>query len=304
MANGSLNNPVLLQRIPSHPWGDPKDRHVVGYDEYVKTGGYRTLKQAHGMKPEAIVDMVKESQLRGRGGAGFPCGLKWTFLPEPDGGRRYLAVNCDEAEPGTFKDRLLIDFDPHLVLEGIAITCHACRIDTAYFFIRGEYRHQARVVENAIQEAYDHGIFGPRKGHGTVEGYRPRDAVEYSPFTVLSGVLEKHTGEKPFDVPAAQRAAIREGRFGAFAEASMHSVPVNFLSTVDTTGGNSCSPTLNGRGELVGLLFDGNWESIISDWDFLPDSTRSIHVDIRYVLWMMSEVDGAGHLLEEMGVEG
>ncbi|MCH8343652.1 MAG: NADH-quinone oxidoreductase subunit NuoF [Planctomycetes bacterium] len=155
-----VTEPVLCKRIPTAPWGDPKDRHIVGYDEFVKTEGYETLRAALDMTPEAIVDMVKDSQLRGRGGAGFPCGLKWSFLPEPDGGRRYLAVNCDEAEPGTFKDRLLIDFDPHLVLEGIAITCYACRLDTAFFFIRGEYRHQIKVVETAIREAYAHGIFG------------------------------------------------------------------------------------------------------------------------------------------------
>jgi NADH-quinone oxidoreductase subunit F len=158
-----VTEPVLTKRIPTPPWGDPKDRHVVGYDEYVASGGYETLAKARTMKPEAVVDMVKESQLRGRGGAGFPCGLKWTFLPEPDGGRRYLACNCDEAEPCTFKDRLLIDFDPHLVLEGMAITCYACRLDTAYFFIRGEFRKQAKIVENAIQEAYKHGIFGKPK---------------------------------------------------------------------------------------------------------------------------------------------
>ncbi len=162
-----VTQPVLTKRIPTPPWGDPRKRHIVSYDEYVGSGGYAALKKALAMKPEAIVDMVKESQLRGRGGAGFPCGLKWTFLPPPDGGRRYLAVNCDEAEPGTFKDRMLIDFDPHLVLEGIAITCFACRLDTAYFFIRGEYKHQATVVENAIGEAYAHGIFGKaRRGAG------------------------------------------------------------------------------------------------------------------------------------------
>jgi hypothetical protein len=83
---------------------------------------------------------------------------------------------------------------------------------------------------------------------------------------------------------------------------SLGSVPVDYLSNVDTTGGNSGSPTLNGRGELVGLLFDGVWESIISDWDFLPARTRSIHVDIRYALWVMSEVDHADRLLREMGV--
>ena len=81
------------------------------------------------------------------------------------------------------------------------------------------------------------------------------------------------------------------------------SVPVDFLSDVDTTGGNSGSPTLNARGELVGLLFDGTYESIISDWDFLPDVTRSIHVDIRYVLWILDEVEDAQWLLTELGVE-
>jgi NADH-quinone oxidoreductase subunit F len=159
----AITDPVLLKRIPTHPWGDPRKRHVVSYDEYVRTGGYTALEKALTMKPGEIVALIKDSMLRGRGGAGFPCGLKWTFLPPPDasgGGRRYLCVNCDEAEPGTFKDRLLCDFDPHIMLEGIAIACYACQLDTAYFFIRGEYRRQAMIVESAIREAYDHGIFG------------------------------------------------------------------------------------------------------------------------------------------------
>ncbi|MCH8315032.1 MAG: NADH-quinone oxidoreductase subunit NuoF [Planctomycetes bacterium] len=179
-----VTEPVLCKRIPTQPWGDPKDRHVVGYDEYVKTGGYQAFEKALAMKPAAVVDLIKDSQLRGRGGAGFPCGLKWTFLPEPDEGRRYLAVNCDEAEPCTFKDRLLIDFDPHLVLEGIAITCYACGLDTAYFFIRGEYRKQAKIVQNAIDEAYQHGIFGKKglmkgKSDFAVECYMHLSAGAY-----------------------------------------------------------------------------------------------------------------------------
>ena len=185
-----MNEPVLTRRIPCHPWGDPKDRHIVRYDEYVKTGGYQALEKARSMNPQDIVDLVKESQLRGRGGAGFPCGLKWTFLPPPDGGRRYLAVNCDEAEPCTFKDRLLIDFDPHLVLEGIAITCYACALDTAYFFIRGEYRHQATVVADAIREAYDHGIFAPG-----VECYLTRSAGAYI-CGEETGLLEAIEGKR------------------------------------------------------------------------------------------------------------
>jgi len=174
------NFPILTKRIPTFPFGKEKDRHVVSYDEYTKTGGYSALRKALSMSPEAVVDEVKKSQLRGRGGAGFPTGLKWTFLPKvapgPDGkpgdpGQRYLAVNADESEPGTFKDRLLLDFDPHLQLEGIAIACYACRINTAYIFIRGEYHHQTKVTENALKEAYENGIFGPLPSGGA--GFQP-----------------------------------------------------------------------------------------------------------------------------------
>ncbi len=198
MANPSL--PVLFKRIPTPPWGKPKDRRLVGYDEYVKTGGYKGLEKATSMAPEAVVDMVKESQLRGRGGAGFPCGLKWTFLPKPDGGRRYLCANCDEAEPGTFKDRVLIECDPHLVLEGIAIACYACRLDTAYFFIRGEYRRQIEIMKKAMAEAYEHGIFGSkskRKGKDgfTVECHLHRSAGAYI-CGEETGLLEAVEGKR------------------------------------------------------------------------------------------------------------
>ncbi|MEQ8769025.1 MAG: NADH-quinone oxidoreductase subunit NuoF [Phycisphaerales bacterium] len=156
----TLTEHVLCKRIPTPPFGHIRDRHVVSYDEYVKTGGYEGLRKALTMKPADITEEVKTSVLRGRGGAGFPCGVKWSFLPDPDGGERYLAINADESEPGTFKDRLLLDFDPHLMLEGIAICMYACRLTKAYVFIRGEYHHQAHVLEEAIKEAYANGIFG------------------------------------------------------------------------------------------------------------------------------------------------
>ncbi|MBK7403141.1 MAG: NADH-quinone oxidoreductase subunit NuoF [Phycisphaerales bacterium] len=161
---------VLCRRIPTPPFGRIEDRHFVRYDEYVETGGYEGLRKALTMKPEDVTGEVKKSVLRGRGGAGFPCGLKWTFLPPvPDGKKpgdpgaeRYLAVNADESEPGTFKDRLLMEADPHMMLEGIAICCHACRLSRAYIFIRGEYHHQAKVLEQALAEAYEKGIFGEK----------------------------------------------------------------------------------------------------------------------------------------------
>ncbi len=163
----SMTEAVLTKRIPTYPYGDPKDRHTVLFDEYTSTNGYEALAQALESEPADIVSQVKDSGLRGRGGAGFPCGLKWTFLPKDYEGQRYLAVNADESEPGTFKDRLLIDFDPHLMLEGIAITCWACQLQTAYIYIRGEYHHQAVVLQNAIDEAYANGIFG---GKGLLNG--------------------------------------------------------------------------------------------------------------------------------------
>ncbi|MSQ90863.1 MAG: NADH-quinone oxidoreductase subunit NuoF [Phycisphaerales bacterium] len=196
-----LTEPILTKRIPSIPHGDPKDRHIVGYDEFVKTDGYQALSKALDMQPAQVLGTVKDAILRGRGGAGFPAGLKWSFLPPQDGkGLRYLCVNCDEAEPGTFKDRLLVDFDPHLVLEGIAIACWACQLDVAYFFIRGEYHHQARVMERAIQEAYAAGIFGKQgmmagKSKHAVECYVHRSAGAYI-CGEETGLLEAIEGKR------------------------------------------------------------------------------------------------------------
>ena len=141
-----------------------------------------------------------------------------------------------------------------------------------------------------------------RVTYGTVKGYPAADAVWHAPFTTLPGLFEKETGADPFIIPASLSKAVKQERFGNWLDSRLGSVPVNFLSTVDTTGGNSGSPTLNAEGELVGLLFDGNWQSINANWDYSERQARSIHVDIRYVLWLMAEVDGADNLLKEMGV--
>jgi len=136
--------------------------------------------------------------------------------------------------------------------------------------------------------------------YGTVMGGSPKDGLVYQPFTTLEGILEKDTGKEPFNAPERQLEAIRAGDDGPYALESIGSVPVNFLSDLDSTGGNSGSATLNGKGELVGLLFDGTIESVNSDWDFDPRTTRTIHVDTRYMLWVMDKVDGAEALIEEM----
>ncbi len=152
----AFNEPVLTKRIPL----DPEKRKLITYDDYVATGGYAALRKALEMKPDDIIKTVTESGLRGRGGAGFSAGQKWSFIPKDKKGPHYLAVNADESEPGTFKDRYLIDYDPHQMLEGIAIAAIATQCDVAYIFIRGEYHRQAKVLEFALKEAYDHGIFG------------------------------------------------------------------------------------------------------------------------------------------------
>ena len=142
---------------------DRKDRHRLA--TYESLGGYRAARQALAMPPAAIVDQVKRSGIRGRGGAGFPAGTKWGFLPPPGAMPRYLCVNADEGEPGTFKDRLLLEEDPHLLLEGIVITCVATGIHQAYIYLRGEYDLSRRRLEEALAEAYaahylGKGIFG------------------------------------------------------------------------------------------------------------------------------------------------
>ena len=141
-----------------------------------------------------------------------------------------------------------------------------------------------------------------RVTYGTVLGGSPKDGLIYAPFTTLEGITAKDTGEEPFNAPARELNLIRAKDYGAYEMKGLGSVPVNFLSDLDSTGGNSGSATLNARGELVGLLFDGTFESVNSDWDFDPRTTRTIHVDTRYMLWTMDKVDNADALIAEMDV--
>ncbi|MGL4836029.1 MAG: S46 family peptidase [Shewanella sp.] len=160
-----------------------------------------------------------------------------------------------------------------------------------------------------------------RISYGIVDGYQSRDALYKQPFTRLDGIVAKHTGVEPYNAPQKLLNAIQAQRFGEHNVAAVYqdprswlckllscqakpeafnSVPVNFLSSVDTTGGNSGSPMFNGNGELVGLNFDSTYEAITKDWFFNPTITRAIHVDIRYILWMMAEVDHADNLIQEL----
>ncbi|WP_026010534.1 MULTISPECIES: S46 family peptidase [Pseudoxanthomonas] len=137
---------------------------------------------------------------------------------------------------------------------------------------------------------------------GNVTGYEPKDGMAYTPFTTLEGIVAKDTGEEPFDSPKALLDAVKAKRYGGLEDPRIGSVPVNFLSDLDITGGNSGSPVLDAQGKLVGLAFDGNWESVSSNWVFDPKMTRMIAVDARYMRWIMQEVYPAPQLLQEMGI--
>ncbi len=140
-----------------------KNIDVPGIDTlevYRQYGGYEALAKAlREYQPDEIVELVKQSGLRGRGGAGFPTGMKWSFLAKNDK-PRYLCCNCDESEPGTFKDRMLMEKIPHRLIEGVLITCYACRVSTAFIYVRGELELAGRQVERAVQEAYAAGLIG------------------------------------------------------------------------------------------------------------------------------------------------
>jgi NADH-quinone oxidoreductase subunit F len=137
-----------------------KPGYTVDIDCYLRNGGYEALKKAVALKPEEVCKEVEVSGLRGRGGAGFPTGMKWKFLDRKSGKPAYLVVNADESEPGTYKDRQIIYKDPHQMLEGIAITAWAIQAKQAFIYIRGEFIHGAKILERAIAEAKAKGFLG------------------------------------------------------------------------------------------------------------------------------------------------
>jgi NADH-quinone oxidoreductase subunit F len=146
--------PVLLARV-----NKPDSDRLEGYRA---DGGYATIERAlKDLKPEQVVGQVKDSGLRGRGGAGFPCGLKWTFLPKDHPGPIYLCVNADESEPCTYNNRILMEKDPHQVLEGVMLACYAIKSQKAFFYVRYEYGDAFRALTSAIDELYAAALLGP-----------------------------------------------------------------------------------------------------------------------------------------------
>ncbi len=149
--------PVLLRNVTAPGEASPPP---LDHAEYLQGGGYEGLAKTLSMEPGEVIETVKTSGLRGRGGAGFPAGVKWGFIPQDTDKPKYLVCNADESEPGTFKDRVLIETDPHQLIEGCAICCYAVGANVCYIYIRGEYVEPADILEAAIAEAYEKGVLG------------------------------------------------------------------------------------------------------------------------------------------------
>jgi NADH-quinone oxidoreductase subunit F len=188
--------------VLSKYFGDAEARSLKGWK---KRGGYEMLDKALGMDPNAVIEEVKSSGLRGRGGAGFPTGLKWSFMPKEKKKAHYLCVNADESEPGTFKDREIMRWTPHALLEGTVIAAHAIRAEIAYIYIRGEFTEPLAIMEQALAEANAAKLFGKIKvylhrGAGayicgeetalmnSIEGKRGNPRIK-PPFPAASGVF-------------------------------------------------------------------------------------------------------------------
>jgi NADH-quinone oxidoreductase subunit F len=187
-----LENRIVFKNIGRKNW-------KIDIDTYLKSGGYEDLKKALKMSRTDIVNEVKTAGLRGRGGAGFPCGVKWSFIKPDEKKPVYLICNADESEPGTFKDRYIIHEDPHQLLEGIAISCYALNARTAYIYIRGEFPEGAKILERAIEEAREHKFLGKNiLGSGfDVDVYIHRGAGAYI-CGEETGLIESLEGKRAY----------------------------------------------------------------------------------------------------------
>ena len=187
-----LEHRLILKNIGRHDW-------KIDIETYLHRRGYEELKKAVSMSRVDILNEVKTSGLRGRGGAGFPCGVKWSFIKPDEKKPVYLICNADESEPGTFKDRYIIHEDPHQLLEGIVISCFALNARTAYIYIRGEFPEGAKILERAIEEARDHNFLGRNVlGSGfDVDVYIHRGAGAYI-CGEETGLIESLEGKRAY----------------------------------------------------------------------------------------------------------
>ena len=214
-----------LAPVLSAHW-DEKDSFTL--EGYKRHGGYKAAEKALAMDPDAVIQLVKDSGLRGRGGAGFPTGMKWGFIPQGDNKDHYLVVNADESEPGTCKDTPLLMANPHVLIEGCIIACHAIRAKHEFIYIRGEITHVARRVNQAIADAYAAGILGNgidvvlHVGAGayicgeetalldSLEGFRGQPRLR-PPFPAIAGLYARPTVVNNVESISAVPAIVMNG---------------------------------------------------------------------------------------------
>jgi len=214
----------LVPVLSAH-W-DEKDSFTI--EAYTRNGGYKASAKALAMDPDAVIQLVKDSGLRGRGGAGFPTGMKWGFIPQGDNKEHYLVVNADESEPGTCKDTPLLMANPHVLIEGCIIACHAIRAKQAFIYIRGEVTHVVRRLNQAIEDAYKAGHLGKgidlvlHVGAGayicgeetalldSLEGFRGQPRLR-PPFPAIAGLYARPTVVNNVESIASVPAIIANG---------------------------------------------------------------------------------------------
>ncbi len=155
--NNPMGNSPLEVKVISKRFGLPDSTSLK---TYIQNEGYEALKKALAMTPDDVINLVKNSGLRGRGGAGFNTGMKWSFVPKQSTKPKYVVCNADESEPGTCKDRPLMEYDPHQLIEGIIIAGHAIQSHQGFIYVRGEYRYLLEIVDRALAEAYTGGFLG------------------------------------------------------------------------------------------------------------------------------------------------
>ena len=189
--------------VLSEHFGRAETRNLKGWE---RVGGYAALKKARSMAPADLVELVKASGLRGRGGAGFPTGMKWSFMPREKAKPHYLCCNADESEPGTFKDREIMRWTPHALIEGCAIAMHAIQAEVCYIYIRGEFTDSLAIMDAALKEAYAAGILGG--GIGEMYIHRGAGAYICGEETALMNSIEGRRGNPRIKPPFPAAAGL------------------------------------------------------------------------------------------------
>ena len=250
---------------PSHPrespilskyFGDPEARTLAGWRA---RGGYEALEKALHTDPQELQTVVKDSGLRGRGGAGFPTGMKWSFM-KPDGKTHYLCCNADESEPGTFKDREIMRWTPHGLVEGVALAAHAIYAQTAYIYIRGEFTEPYARVCAAVEEAYATGILGPNAmgsgKHVDVHVHRGAGAYICGEETALMNSLEGRRGNPRIKPPFPAVA----GLFGKPTTINNVETLINVLDVIRRSGPGYAETGTTGSTGMKLFCLSGNIE--------------------------------------------